>query len=107
MNKYSSGNLLLTSRKQLAEVYPKFKKHIQGMLKDLTNHIKIEERQPIFTTTNEPTVLKGKPISSYQTLTIFIHGYKGSEYDLSKVKAYMTIFQAAHHFYALKTLSGE
>lgn len=51
--------------------------------------------------------MKGRPIPLEQTLTVFIHGYKGSEYDLSKVKSYLSVYLGMYHFYALKELSGE
>jgi triacylglycerol esterase/lipase EstA (alpha/beta hydrolase family) len=41
------------------------------------------------------------------TLTVFVHGYRGNEFDLSKFKSYLTILLGFSHFYAVRNLNME
>jgi triacylglycerol esterase/lipase EstA (alpha/beta hydrolase family) len=41
------------------------------------------------------------------TLTVFIHGYKGNEYDLSKIKSHLILLLGCSHFYSIRGLNGE
>lgn len=41
------------------------------------------------------------------TLTVFIHGYKGNEYDLSKIKSHLMLLLGCNHFYSIKGLAAD
>lgn len=53
-----------------------------------------------------PSVSRKVRNNADHTLTIFIHGFKGSEYDLSKIKSYLNIFFGYNHFYSIKGLNS-
>lgn len=53
-----------------------------------------------------PQVSRKRRNNPEQVLTIFIHGFKGSEYDLSKIKSYLNIFFGYSHFYSIKGLNS-
>jgi hypothetical protein len=46
----------------------------------------------------------GQPIEITRTITILVHGFRGSEFDLSKLKSYLNLFLGFTHFYAIKNL---
>ena len=56
---------------------------------------------------NEPKLLKSGTLNVDQTLTVFIHGFKGNEYDLSKIKSHLNLLLGFTHFYSIKKLNSE
>lgn len=47
----------------------------------------------------------GAELQIDRTATILVHGFRGSEFDLSKVKSYLNLFLGFSHFYAIKGLN--
>jgi esterase/lipase len=46
----------------------------------------------------------GKRIDITKTVTILVHGYRGNEFDLSKLKSYLNLFLGFTHFYAVRSI---
>ena len=66
------------------------------------NFSRQEETQPLLMVAGETAY--GKTIDIERTLTILVHGFRGSEFDLSKLKSYLNLFLKFTHFYAIKSL---
>ena len=79
----------------------------QALLQSISNYTKSETKPPKLKVRNEPEHRKGKILQTDLIVTIFIHGYKGNEYDLSKVKSYLTVLFGYHNFYSIKGLSSD
>jgi hypothetical protein len=81
-----------------------------SFVKGYSSTIGAELNQPYVEVTNEPE-MPVKRQSSFGsmdgTLTVFIHGYKGNEYDLSKIKSHLIMLLGCSHFYSIKGLSAD
>lgn len=40
-----------------------------------------------------------------RTVTILVHGFRGTEFDLSKIKSYLNLFLGFNHFYAVRSIA--
>jgi len=66
------------------------------------NYSSQEEKQPLMMVSGEAAY--GKFMDIERTLIILVHGFRGSEFDLSKLKSYLNLFLKFSHFYAIKSL---
>ena len=84
------------------EAFTKYKTSIDKKLKDMCNFSTQEQSQPLLMVSGETAY--GKHLDIERTLTILVHGFRGSEFDLSKLKSYLNLFLKFSHFYAIKSL---
>jgi hypothetical protein len=90
------------------ELISAHKRKLNHLLTRFENYTQLEQRQPLLLVSHEYEQLQtqGRPLDISRTLTVLVHGFRGNEYDLSKLKSYLNLFHGFTHFYALKSIAG-